>query len=476
MRKQITYRSWTTRITSKPWLAGKSWMTRKPRIAGRSWKAGKSWIADKAGSWTTNLPWIARSRLSSGRWQARKFWTMRKPWSRARWLALTGTGVLSAGLMYYFDSERGRRRRSRLGDKAVHAGHVLQSGFGKTGRDIRNRTRGVLAWGGRLFRFRRTEDDVLAARVRAHLGRAVSHPGSIEVSAQQGTVTLSGPVLAREVEQLLRHTHSVHGVREIENRLDVYDEPGSIPGLQGAGTPRSGMHGAFRQPNWPPAVRVIAGAAGSAALIYGAWRRGSLGTASAIAGSLLVARSATNLEFRRLTGIGARRRAIDVHKSIHIDAPVSQVFALWSNFENFPTFMSHVRSVSRLDGGDEQPRWRWSVDGPAGTAVEFDTAVVAYEPDRLLAWRTESSSAIRHAGRVDFVDNPDGSTTAEIHMTYNPIAGALGHAVARFFGADPKRQMDDDLVRMKTYIETGKPPRDAAQPPTTAAPKSGSLH
>jgi hypothetical protein len=40
----------------------------------------------------------------------------------------------------------------------------------------------------------------------------------------------------------------------------------------------------------------------------------------------------------------------------------------------------------------------------------------------------------------------------------------MGHALARFFGADPKTEMDADLLRMKTMIETGHAPRDAATP------------
>jgi uncharacterized membrane protein len=95
----------------------------------------------------------------------------------------------------------------------------------------------------------------------------------------------------------------------------------------------------------------------------------------------------------------------------------------------------------------------------------------------LLAWRTEAGSAIQHAGRVQFIGNPDGSTTVEINMTYNPIAGALGHALARVFGADPKHQMNDDLARMKSFIETGKLPRDAArQAPSVAPGGSVPLH
>jgi hypothetical protein len=30
------------------------------------------------------------------------------------------------------------------------------------------------------------------------------------------------------------------------------------------------------------------------------------------------------------------------------------------------------------------------------------------------------------------------------------------------FGTDPKSELDEDLMRMKTFLETGKAPRDAA--------------
>ena len=42
-------------------------------------------------------------------------------------------------------------------------------------------------------------------------------------------------------------------------------------------------------------------------------------------------------------------------------------------------------------------------------------------------------------------------------MSYNPPAGWRGHGIAKAFGVDPKHSMDEDLVRMKTLIETGKP-------------------
>jgi len=89
-------------------------------------------------------------------------------------------------------------------------------------------------------------------------------------------------------------------------------------------------------------------------------------------------------------------------------------------------------------------------------------------PNEIIAWKSEPGAALRNAGCVRFDPAPDGGTRVDIHFTYNPPAGAMGHAAAGFLGADPKRMMDDDLARIKTMIETGTPPHDAAA--RTAAP------
>lgn len=39
---------------------------------------------------------------------------------------------------------------------------------------------------------------------------------------------------------------------------------------------------------------------------------------------------------------------------------------------------------------------------------------------------------------------------------YKPPAGVLGHLVASLFGADPKHEMDDDMVQLKSLIELGR--------------------
>ena len=58
---------------------------------------------------------------------------------------------------------------------------------------------------------------------------------------------------------------------------------------------------------------------------------------------------------------------------------------------------------------------------------------------------------------------PDGEATrVHVQLRYAPVGGVIGQLVAKAFGVDPKSEMDDDLQRLKTLIETGRLPRDSA--------------
>ena len=374
------------------------------------------------------------------------------------WAMIAGAG-LGAGLMYLSDPVMGKRRRALARDKLVRARHGIDGALDVTTRDVTNRTRGLWSEIMACFSSDEVSDEVLAERVRSQLGGAVSHPSSIQVTAQQGCVTLSGPILAHEVAPLLKRIARVRGVTDVENRLQVHKEPDNVPGLQGEPVRRlSGQQLDVMQTYWSPTTRLLMGATGGTLAVYGANRRDVGGTAISLLGLTLLARALTNVELRRLLGVGAGRRAIDIQKTININAPVERVFALWADYKNFPRFMSNVREVKDLGDG----RSHWIVAGPAGVPVEWDAVITSYTPNEVLAWKTEPSSIVQHAGIIHFQPNPDGSTAVNIRLTYNPGAGGLGHVAASVFGADPKSEMDEDLVRMKTFIETGKTPSDAA--------------
>lgn len=378
-------------------------------------------------------------------------------------LMLLVSAAMGAAAMYYFDPSRGRYRRALVRDQFVHTSHKAKHGIGVVGRDLRNRTIGTTAAVRSLFDAQPADDVVLEDRVRAALGRVVTHPASIEVEAHDGIVTLSGPILADEVPQLLECVHHVRGVRDVVDRLEVHTEPGRIPGLQGEAKPRPGKRSAFMQENWSPTTRAIGGLAGAAATLWGLSRHRPAGALVGSAGLVLLGRALTNLELRRMFGIGEDSFAVNVQKSIRIQAPVDTVYRLWSDFERMPTFTKHVARVTRLNGrGEAQDRWRWTIRAPRGLEFTFDSVITERDENRRLAWHTENGAMIRHTGQVTFRDHGDGSTTVDVKLVYYPIGGALGHWVAWLLGVDPKHQLDDDLLRMKTYLETGKPPHDAA--------------
>jgi uncharacterized membrane protein len=369
---------------------------------------------------------------------------------------LTGFGIGTI-VTYILDPDRGARRRALMRDRLVSARSAADDAVEATGRDVGNRARGLVAGiRSRLNRDDGADDVVVAERVRARLGGLVSHPRSIDVSVSNGRVTLGGLVFSHEADRLVKRVASVRGVRSVDDRLDRRQSAGDEPGLQGGGAPRrrAGDRMEFMQVNWSPSARLVAGATGAGLVLYGLARAGVLGSAAGIGGAMLLARAALNLELTRLIGVGAAEGAFTFDKTVEVAAPVEEVFELWSRYENFPRFMSHVREVQRLP----DDRSHWVVSGPAGVPVTWQTIETARVPNEVIAWRTEprGGGAVSHAGTVRFARTPGGSTRLHITMSYSPVGGALGHGVAALFGSDPKHAMNDDLVRFKSLLENGK--------------------
>lgn len=371
---------------------------------------------------------------------------------------MTGLG-LGVGISYFLDVGRGARRRAHLRDTVAHSAAVTRRAIGRTRRDALHRTAGTFAAARHVVRRRdHVDDHVLVERVRAKLGRHVSHPHAVRVDAVDGMVTLSGAILEREADALLAAVGRVRGVRGVTDRLEIHEHARHVPALQGGRAP-AGDHLDVLQQHWAPTTRLIVGAAGGMLVAAGAMRRDVRGSLAAVIGLGLVARAAANVPANRLTGVGSRRRAVDVQKTITINAPASDVFAFWSMFENFPQFTSRILEVRQ---SRDPNRSHWRVWGPAGLPVEFDAEITRTVPNTLIAWRTVEGSPVAHAGVVRFDPISYDATRVHIRMSYNPPAGWLGHGVAKAFGVDPKHSMDEDLVRMKTLIETGRPPHDAA--------------
>ena len=84
-----------------------------------------------------------------------------------------------------------------------------------------------------------------------------------------------------------------------------------------------------------------------------------------------------------------------VQESIEVNVPLSQAYNQWTQFEDFPHFMSGVDSVTQLD--ETTVHFKTSI---GGVKREYDARITAQEPDRLVSWA--SLDEPRNSGIVRF--------------------------------------------------------------------------
>ena len=126
--------------------------------------------------------------------------------------------ALGAGITYFMDRDKGARRQALVRDRLTHAGHEVQDATRATARHARNRAGGIMhEAGARITEGSGVDDRVLEERVRSAIGRKVTAPGRIDVTAEDGRVTLSGDVASDEVQTLVRTVKSVRGVGSVSN-------------------------------------------------------------------------------------------------------------------------------------------------------------------------------------------------------------------------------------------------------------------
>lgn len=213
--------------------------------------------------------------------------------------------------------------------------------------------------------------------------------------------------------------------------------------------------------------RWVSGISGAALALYGVRRRGVDGAALAVLGAALLYRSITGrsllyqaLDLRLVRTTSGRQR-IEVVKTMTINRSPDELYRFWRHFENLPTVMRHLESVTVQD----DQRSHWVVKGPGGKRLEWDAEVVNDKPGQLIAWQSCEGADVDHWGVVRFVPAPGGrGTHVTVELEYEPIGGTFGVTVAKLFGEEPAQQIGEDLRRFKQFMETGEIPTTEGQP------------
>jgi uncharacterized membrane protein len=170
------------------------------------------------------------------------------------------------------------------------------------------------------------------------------------------------------------------------------------------------------------------------------------------------------------TNMQPRHHAVAVHEVVTIGRPAEELYRFWRDFANMPKFMRRVDSVEVRDA----TRSHWRARGPGGAPVEWDSEVIAEQPNQLVRWRTVPGSRIDHEGAVRFQAAPGGrGTEVSVEMEYTPPAGVLGAAFAKLLGAAPDQELSEDLRRFKQLMEVGEIPVSEGVVHGAARPRGG---
>jgi uncharacterized membrane protein len=104
------------------------------------------------------------------------------------------------------------------------------------------------------------------------------------------------------------------------------------------------------------------------------------------------------------------------HASVAVNAPLHQVYELFTHFNDFPKFMSFVKEVTYYD--NQRSHWVVNIVG----RHEWDAVNENWEKYRQIGWR--SYNGLENTGRVTFETLGPLETLVDVFIAYNPPAGA----------------------------------------------------
>ena len=137
---------------------------------------------------------------------------------------------------------------------------------------------------------------------------------------------------------------------------------------------------------------------------------------------------------------GIRMAFID--KTSEIAADVRAVYEAWTAFEDYPTFMETVETVTVV----QEDRLHW-VAVVEDDTYEWDADVVEHVPDEKITWRAIDG---RETGEVRFEKLADDRTRVTYQLEYDPAAWEGKADTVRHW---MNRRVGRDLDLFKEIVE-----------------------
>ena len=131
-------------------------------------------------------------------------------------------------------------------------------------------------------------------------------------------------------------------------------------------------------------------------------------------------------------------------ESVDVAVPIRTAYNQWTQFEEFPKFMSGVKEVRQL--GDTMTHWVVEI---GGVTREFDARITEQLPDERVAWA--SVSGPKQGGVVTFhrLDPTHTRVTAQLELQPEGLAEQVADKTGIVTG-----RMKGDLERFREFVES----------------------
>jgi hypothetical protein len=136
-----------------------------------------------------------------------------------------------------------------------------------------------------------------------------------------------------------------------------------------------------------------------------------------------------------------------IRQSIDIQVPASALYSQLTRFEDFPRFIQNVDAVRRLD----EDRLHWTMQA-ADRKVEWEAYITAELPDRRIAWQNRRVPGT--TGSFDLETVGEQATRVTLTLTFDPEQ--VPDAPASFSADDMAQRLEQDLARLKKFIESDR--------------------
>lgn len=138
------------------------------------------------------------------------------------------------------------------------------------------------------------------------------------------------------------------------------------------------------------------------------------------------------------------------HAETTVNAPVHQVYSLFTHFNDFPKFMSFVKEVTYRD--DQTSHWVADIVG----RHEWDAVNEEWITDRQIGWH--STNGLENFGKVTFSHVSNDQTKVDVYINYDPPAGVLGDAGEKLgIGSRFQKSLEHDLTRFAQMVDQAPP-------------------